>query len=262
MAGHQGALPPQHGAAIRRAFAFRSPSVQPSASSLQSAPQVRKPSLPLRASSLKSSTAAISHEGTRAGRRLSLPVDAKVGSRFAWFAAKTSVHPVLATRYKWRAACAKALQMDRPDEHFLSAMQHRGIALPAPIKTDAVRRPSTEATSLPSSTASTSRRGSTTHLHAPRAPRFARAASVIDASPHPPDFAPAAVATRRRSYDQDTRLCISYRTERNTLMRLSPRFGTEQAAMPQLPEPSRLPGPLRCAKKYAPRVRSASTSLA
>ena len=166
-------------------------------------------------------------------------------------------------------------------------MHHRGVALPAPVKTDFVRTVSSAAL------LSTARRGSAAHLLVPRAPRVARAASLIETPS--PDFAPPAAATRRRSSDQDLRVCTAWRTERNTLMRLSPpefvsldsapppTSTTEQdAAQPRLPgaitwraelnsrmrlpppnqteEASRLPGALRCAKAHAPRVRRKSIS--
>ncbi|KAJ1472794.1 hypothetical protein T484DRAFT_1914158 [Baffinella frigidus] len=241
MGGGQGTLPPSNGVAIRRSFPTLSvkPSLPLRASSLQSVPQVHKPSLPLRAAS---ETATITPDSiSHAQHALFFRDPTQTGGKHTHgthgrFAASTpTVHPVLALRYKWRTACAKALKTDTPHEHFLSAIQHRGLALPAPVKTDAAR---------PLSSASLSwRRGSAAHLHAPRAPRDARAASVIDAPPTPSNFPPAAAATRRRSYEEGK---STWRTERNTLM----------------PPPPRLPGPLRCAKAHAPRVRGTSTSLA
>jgi len=165
--------------------------------SLPFVPQVRKPPMPLRASSLPSASSTESSPASISG-----------------FAARTSsVHPVLALRCKWRTACAAALQTDTPEESFLSVMKCRGVTLPAPVKTDFVRPPST---------ASASRRKRAAHLLAEQAPPIARAASLNDA-PHPPlDFATSPAATRRRSSDPDLRLCTAGRTERNTLMRLSP----------------------------------------
>ena len=234
--------------------------------SLTSFPQVRKPSMPLRASSLQS---AFSPQSS---------LDSiSVAERARFFAKTPSVHPVLALRYKWRTACARALQTDKPNENLLAAMQHRGVALPAPVKIDFVRTVSSAAL------LSTARRGSAAHLLAERAPRFARAASLIDASAS--DFIPSAAAIKRRSSDCDLRLCTAWRTELNTLMRPPCTTSTteQDAAQPRLPgastwrtelnsrmrlpppnkteETSRLPGALRCAKAHAPRVRGRCAEL-
>ena len=208
-------------------------------------------------------------------------------------AARTSsVHPVLTLRCKWRTACATALQTSTPDGSFLSVMQRRSVTLPAPVKTDFVRPPST---------ASASRRESAAHLLAERAPPITRSASLNDAPRPPLDFDTSAAATRRHSPDPDLRLCTAGRTERNTLMRLSPPKSISRASPPvkhdsvrlslderspaaaasrgrsynagtnawrtelhilmRLPPPnstnkaegsSRLPGALRCAKAHAP----------
>ena len=207
-----------------------------------------------------------SHEATRAGGRLFLSavgdeLQKRVEEKFT---PTKSIHPVLALRYKWRTACAKARETDKPDEIFLSAIQHRGIALPAPVKTKSVipfssaslsRRSSlpttpTEATSTPK----TSRRGgSAPYLHVARAPRVTRSASV-DSPPlsSPP---PAAAATRHRSHDHDTRLRTTWRTERNTLMRIS-EDGREE---PCRPHPgARLPGPLPSPRGVSPILQTIS----
>ncbi|KAJ1484801.1 hypothetical protein T484DRAFT_1746413 [Baffinella frigidus] len=240
-------LPAQDGVAI----AFRSLSIKPlllpPSSSLKSVSQGRKPSPPLRDSSMQSTA---SNPGRTSG-----------SERTRFFAMKrSSVHPVLATRYTWRTACAKALSSDTPDEPFLSAMQHRGIAM---VKYDSVRpvsstslprpsplsRPSTEVVSqhLPSSTNNSSR-GNATLLDA--RPSTRRPASVTDTST-PVDFTPA---TRRRSYDHVTGLCTAGRTERNSLMRLSPPALDASLPLPAGSAPIQrlLSAPLRCAKARAP----------
>ena len=271
---------------------LRETSVPLRTSSLPSVSPVLKPSVPLRASSRKSASSDPSS--------LDSISDAEHGLALGFAARMPSVHPVLALRYKWRTACAKALQTDTPDDSFISVMQRRGVSLPAPVKTDFVRTVSSAALS------STARRGIAAHLLIPRAPRVARAASLNDAPPA--DFAPFAAATRRRSSDQDLRLCTAWRTERNTLMRLSPpEFISPDAAPPfkydsvrppstdapaaaaarrrsyndgttnawrtelntvmrlsppnEEEEASRLPGALRCAKAHAPHVRRASIPL-
>jgi len=213
-----GQTPSQRQDAIRRYF--RSLSVQPSlppslpvretsvplrTSSLPSAPRARKPSFPLRASSLQSASSDPSSPDSISDAEHALALG---------FAARTpAVHPVIALRYKWRTACAKALQTETPDESFLSVMKRRGVALPAPVKTDLVRTASSAALS------STARRGSATHLLAERAPRITRAAKLINAPTPPLDFTPSAAATKRQPSDHGLR---RWRTERNTLMRLSP----------------------------------------
>ena len=151
--------------------------------------------------------------------------------------------------------CAKAHQSDTPDQPFRSAMLHRGIA---PVGTASFSRPSPLARpshetiswlSSPDSALRKERFGGATLLYPPRGLRVARAASAFD-------FTPAAAATRLAPREDDTWLCIAWRTERNALPRHRPQFGTEEAA------PPRLPGALRFAQGHAPRVRRAMTSLA
>ena len=164
------------------------------------------------------------------------------------FAPKTRcVHPVLATRYRWRMACANARQMDSPDVPFLSAMQHRGVA---PLTYDSL---------VPSSSASLPRPSS---LPTPSTEvvcelsSSTNTATILIRGARPP--------TRRRFDEHDTGLRTKRgRTERNTLMRLSP-----PALDASLPLRARsatfqnpLPGPLRCAKAHAPCIRRTSTPL-
>ncbi|KAJ1483895.1 hypothetical protein T484DRAFT_1798508 [Baffinella frigidus] len=224
---------------------------------------------------------ALFSQGTRASGRLFLLVDEEHPETSGG-----SVHPVLATRYKWRTACAKARQAlhnpacPSPVEPFLSAIQHRGSALPLSGKYDSVRPASSASPARPSplakpstevvcwlsaaSAAITSRRGSANlhGVHAARPPTR-RAASVIATPASPLALPSASAAPRRRSHDHVTGLCNARRTERNTLMRLSPPRSLDASlpagSAPPVQHP--LPGPLRCAKAHAPRVGRASTPL-
>ncbi|KAJ1495142.1 hypothetical protein T484DRAFT_2016770 [Baffinella frigidus] len=158
MSDGQGPVQPQDGAAVT----FRClPSLPPQASSLKSVPQVRKPSF--RPSPSLKSTRGISPTSSSDSDpplffgdciQVSREVEfTKSGMVFTTSGGKhllvrggvaltPGVHRVLATRYKWRTACAKARESNTPEELFDAAMQHSLETLPAPGMYDSVRPPS------------------------------------------------------------------------------------------------------------------------
>jgi len=258
---------PEHGVAT----AFRNLSIRPStpslpcrAVSLDSVPQVRTPTMQSAVASPQSASSptASSHgstsdsehtrffqDSTRGSRavaahvflskegthgwarlspsgRLSLQVEDEPG-----FAPNMrSVHPMLATRYKWRTACANARQMDTPGvEPFLSAMHRESQAhrRTAKVKYDCVRSASSAPLSRPSPLS----------MSSPKLVHW-----------------PSSTA----SISRVTGLCTAGRTERNTLMRLSPpRLLDASLPLPagSAPVQHPLPGPLRCALAHAPCAR-------
>ena len=237
--------------------AFRSFSIKSSlplrASPLQSIPQVHKPWLPLRGASNKSAPAPENTPDSISDAEL-----ARFSRACKFTPRMPSVQPVLATRNKWWTASSQGRQCDTPDQPLGSAMRRHGVPLPAPVETKSARPVISVSVSRPSPFSSPSPEviswitspGSATLLHAPQILpknlRVARAASAFD-------FTPAAAAIRIGPNSHDTRLCIAWRTERNSLLRHSKR--AEQDALP------RLPGALRRAKAHAPRTRRALSSL-
>ncbi|KAJ1472147.1 hypothetical protein T484DRAFT_1752870 [Baffinella frigidus] len=250
-------LPPQDGATVT----FRClPSLPPRASSLKSVPQVRKPSFrPSRAlkSMLENSSDSSSDsepprffgdwaQGSRvvAAHVVSTTSGGKHTLVRGGLAQTPTVHRVLATRYKWRTACAKALSGENsPEELFDAAMKPRGAileTLPAG-KYDAARPPSRGP--LLSHVSSTSlSRPSLLSMPSATSPAAMRWLSSPD------------LGTARRGTAN-----LTYRgTERSTLVRSrSPHtrsLPAKSSSTWALEGEAQLPGQLRCALRHAPRA--------